>query len=1313
MPFSKKEKVIPANYVRLIGSELRSSSKSKLLGPADAEEKVKLTIVLRRRPDGLSLPDFDYYVKTPLNKRKRLSKEEFATCYGASHTDADSVVKFARNHGLTVIEKHVGRRTVVVSGTVGQIDKVFAITLNRYEHRSNKSKTKGTETETYRGYVGFIHVPDDLADIIISVFGLDNRCVTFPNSQLSDPPNTNYLTVQDVTKLYNFPPGMTADGQTIAIFSNTGYLQSDINLSFPEEAIPNVQPIPVDADSDGAGGTSTFLVGTFDHSDSPTTFILSSFPQGLSESSLTATPMGVSCSFFSQLVHITDVDTNLNQVTISQPLSVVLNPGTTSIDTGTEMYFIPDSVGYEITDDIIIAASVAKNAKIAVYIAPNSLSGWNEAISRVMHPNDGDPECSVLSSSFYVLSSDALASLSGIGDNNISAISGYFQDAALLGKTVCVASGDYGSRGASENDWDFGDTTAHVQYPASDPWVLCVGGTTLGWTGAAEKPGVDWLTDPPAPPPRWVECVWNDFDSSTSLGTTGGGVSSIFGCPSYQANAHVPLSVNLSAFQGRGIPDVAANASGKSGFTGFYDNGGNNFHTAGTSSSTPFWAGLIAVLNANLGHNIGFINPTLYFLGSSVFCPIPFYPKTHIGGFIYPTDNSIYDPQAQVTIPGYPANPGWDACTGWGSPNGNVLLTALQNLMVQSCSFITAITSFDYGVVNAEIANPGSAAIFHSAFSVVFDGFTPADFGIIQATVDDPVSSPPAKPPIITVQPTMLNIAGISFELISVSPADLWLLPYPETIQRFTFGYNVVFTDTNVFPSEQDTTTSITVVAQDPDSSIASQASLTFNNVSEPHFAGGSATSWLSNDLRVFQVESSSGSDISTNADLATLYIQSIIQQYNSLPPQDHPFDAIPTDETASALTLSQFSSSGNLVNNFAVARVRYDSTTVNAQNIRVFFRIIPAMSNAMAYNQATNYRQWSDGIEYGQKISLWGADSADEAYSIPCFAQKRVESTMVSLTTQSDTHNVSTIPAVPIAGNEGYAYFGCWLDINQPDAQYPLNPGTNLDGPFQQPPSLLSVNNLMVSMHQCLVAEISYDPVPILPGFSPTFSGPLAQRNLSLTTTPATVATRGSRIIPNPFIIKPTTLIAANNAQHDELMINWGNIPIGTTASIYWPGVKAVELINAATIKYGKQQLEKADEHTLQIPVGGITYIPVPAGTGAILPGLISVFLPERELKEKFYNVVVHQLTHTKPENQHQAKKMQIIGSFQITIKVMPEAGLLAAEESALMIMHNIRQKRDRKSKWFPVLERYISQITERVKGLGGDPDRILKSHN
>ena len=177
--------------------------------------------------------------------------------------------------------------------------------------------------------------------------------------------------------------------------------------------------------------------------------------------------------------------------------------------------------------------------------------------------------------------------------------------------------------------------------------------------------------------------------------------------------------------------------------------------------------------------------------------------------------------------------------------------------------------------------------------------------------------------------------------------------------------------------------------------------------------------------------------------------------------------------------------------------------------------------------------------------------------------------------------------------------------------------------------------------------------------------------------------------------------------------MINWGNIPIGTTASIYWPGVKAIELINAATIKYGKHQLEKVDEHTLQIPVGGITYIPVPASTGAILPGLISVFMPEGELKEKLYNVVVHQLTHTKPEDQDQAKKMQIIGSFQITIKVMPEAGLLAAEESALRIMHNIRQKRDRKSKWFPVLERYISQIAERVKGLGGDPDRILKSHN
>jgi len=231
-----------------------------------------------------------------------------------------------------------------------------------------------------------------------------------------------------------------------------------------------------------------------------------------------------------------------------------------------------------------------------------------------------------------------------------------------------------------------GDGYAHVWYPGSDPWALSVGGTTLG---EYYPSGSSTLS--------WVEYAWNDaFQDPDGWGTGGGGVSDFFPLPSYQQGAGVPNSINPTLptnpdlvtvtpsapfnATGRGVPDVAANASIFSGYSGFYTagvlDGGNPGN--GTSASTPFWAGLIAVLNSNAGFNIGFVNPTLYALGagSGAFNHLnplwrdPAYPQLAN----CPLDNS------NNGIAGYPTGAGWDACTGLGSPNGVALLTAFTEL---------------------------------------------------------------------------------------------------------------------------------------------------------------------------------------------------------------------------------------------------------------------------------------------------------------------------------------------------------------------------------------------------------------------------------------------------------------------------------------------------------------------------------------------------------------------------------------------------------------------------------------------------------
>jgi kumamolisin len=115
----------------------------------------------------------------------------------------------------------------------------------------------------------------------------------------------------------------------------------------------------------------------------------------------------------------------------------------------------------------------------------------------------------VLSSSFYVSNGDDAGTLvsEGISTSWLQTVTQAFQDAAIQGVTICIASGDFGT--ASK----VGDGKAHVQYPASDPWVLAVGGTTIGDVNGNS----------------FEEYVWNDFINGTTIQTaTGGGVSAYF-----------------------------------------------------------------------------------------------------------------------------------------------------------------------------------------------------------------------------------------------------------------------------------------------------------------------------------------------------------------------------------------------------------------------------------------------------------------------------------------------------------------------------------------------------------------------------------------------------------------------------------------------------------------------------------------------------------------------------------------------------------------------------------------------------------------
>jgi len=278
----------------------------------------------------------------------------------------------------------------------------------------------------------------------------------------------------------------------------------------------------------------------------------------------------------------------------------------------------PNSADGEVLLDIEVVGAIASQAKIAVYFAPNTDQGFLDAITTAVHDNVRKP--SVVSISWGGAESTWTA-------QSLTAFDQAFQDAGVLGVTVCCASGDDGSTDSVS------DGASHVDFPASSPNVLACGGTRLESSGGKIS----------------KEVVWNQGAN----GASGGGVSDHFPLPIFQAGANVPVSVNPTHFKGRGVPDVAGDADPATGYQIHVD--GKNAVFGGTSAVAPLWAALTALINQQLGKHVGFLNTALYAKGASALHDIT------------SGNNGAYQ-----------AGPGWDACTGLGSPSGQALLTALK-----------------------------------------------------------------------------------------------------------------------------------------------------------------------------------------------------------------------------------------------------------------------------------------------------------------------------------------------------------------------------------------------------------------------------------------------------------------------------------------------------------------------------------------------------------------------------------------------------------------------------------------------------------
>lgn len=512
--------------VPLEGSNRNPPIRTRPTGPADPDEQVELTLCLRRRPSGLSLPALPCFSLCHPSRRQYLAIDQIAARFGAAPEDATIVQNAIAAAGFEVVETNLARRIVRVRGPAVVLGRYFGTELAAY----------GGPGGPFRGRVGGLTLPDSLAGLVIGVFGLDNRPQLRTHFRRPRVAGFSYAPGL-VAAAYSFPPGADGTGQTIGILEfGGGYRPEDLKTFFAGAnlPVPTVNAVSVD----GAGNVPT------------------------------GDPNG------------------------------------------------PDG---EVELDVEVSGAVAPGARIVVYFAPNSDQGFLDALSAAIHDTVNRP--SVISISWGGPESTWTAQARAVFEQSC-------EDAAALGITVLAAAGDSGA-----TDGEPAGTLA-VDFPASAPYVVGCGGTRLLLNGTT-------ITE---------ETVWNEL--ADGEGATGGGVSQVFGLPTYQGSAGVPPGDG--GFKGRGVPDVSGDADPTTGYAVVVD--GAPTTIGGTSAVAPLWAGLIARLNQAIGAPLGFLQPLIY---------------------ATPESGTFHD-ITSGNNGGFDAGPGWDACTGLGSPDGTALLAAIQ-----------------------------------------------------------------------------------------------------------------------------------------------------------------------------------------------------------------------------------------------------------------------------------------------------------------------------------------------------------------------------------------------------------------------------------------------------------------------------------------------------------------------------------------------------------------------------------------------------------------------------------------------------------
>lgn len=556
-------------------------------------------------------------------------------------------------------------------------------------------------------------------------------------------------------------------------------------------------------------------------------------------------------------------------------------------------------------------------------------------------------------------------------------------------------------------------------------------------------------------------------------------------------------------------------------------------------------------------------------------------------------------------VPGTPQNrTGPDAAKGVGFNANSGLFDEIKAVFVNITNWLArprpAITLYLERSTFGQDEVTGNPH-FPGAVRVVVDGLKPSDFP------GGPVTEGPFNPawaPVVVPD----GAAFIAITPVHVSSDDPGM---PERLQRFTFIYDVDFANsafgTQVVPVNASLSSP---AAPNPLTDTAFFQLVVSANPFMLDLDGGNDKTWLSSDLKVFRVvagDTLHGVTLPTDANRAQAFTFINTLKNNITVAQ---FESMTGNQQASALSsMPTTTVSGENVYNFAIARVRRNGTMLSADNVRVFFRLFTSQTTAAL----TYHGGIGDGYPKtgGAAPIALPAQSGGQWLSFPCFSENRDPDPNA----QDDDQNVRTIDT-----SESEEFFGVLLDTNLDVDYLPLTPG---GGGGNKP-----LRTLLTGEHQCLIAQIEFAGTPIPDGATPWTSDKLSQRNIAINEV-ANPGMTASRAAFHTFELEATPQPITDGMPPDELLLDWSRtIPDNSFARIHIPGWKAQDVVELADRLYPRHEIRAVDERTIEIPAGGMRYVPLPRSLYR-QTGVLTVDLPLGIKKGQRFDVSVRQITN------------------------------------------------------------------------------------